>query len=246
MPSLLLRSHFAGVIVTLIVLLSSGCIAQTQPVTTPGIVQRVMRLDGIDYPYVVFAPSTYNASMALPSVLLVHGAGGNGVEILQYWRDLAEAKGIILIAPTLDLSAEAETQVPIVFPKLMQAAQREWTIDPTRRFLFGYSAGGYFAYDAALLSANTFAGAAIFASVIQPAYDEIARQASRKTSIAIYLGDHDQYFTLAQGRRTRDLLTANGVDVHYVELSGHDHQYGAVANFVNTDAWQYLTSRVGR
>lgn len=43
-------------------------------------------------------------------------------------------------------------------------------------------------------------------------------QAQRKTGIAIYLGDHDLYCSLQQGRRTRDLLVANGMDVHYAKL----------------------------
>ena len=119
----------------------------------------------------------------------------------------------------------------------------EWNVDVTRRYLFGYSAGGYFVYDAALLSANYFAAAAIFASVIQPDYDGIVAQAQRKTSIAIYLGDHDQYFTVAQGRRTRDLLVAAGMDVRYVELAGQSHDYGVAAASVNADAWAFMSSR---
>ena len=98
-------------------------------------------------------------------------------------------------------------------------------------------------YDAALLNSDYFAGAAIFASVIQPEYDGIVRQARRKTGIAIYLGDRDQYFSLQQGRRTRDLLLAHGMTVHYVELANHDHDYSAVAGTVNDDAWQFLISR---
>jgi predicted esterase len=108
--------------------------------------------------------------------------------------------------------------------------------------LFGYSAGGYFVYDAALLSANYFAGGAIYAAVIQPEYDWIVRDAQRATSIAIYLGDHDQFFSVQQGRRTRDLLLAAGMNVHYVELADHDHEYGSVADSINADAWTFLTS----
>lgn len=226
-----------------------GCINAGQPIapSQPGVpgavVSRVMRYDGAEYPFVVYVPTTYDLRTPLPALLLVHGAGGNGPAFLENWRAFAETNGIILVAPTLDLSAQAETKVPMVFPRIMDTVQKEWNVDPSRRYLFGYSGGGYFVYDAALLNSDYFAGAGIFAAVIQPEYDGIARQAPRKTGIAIYLCDHDQYFSMKDGRRTRDLLIANGMDVHYTELANCDHNYSAVANIVNEDAWKFLASR---
>jgi hypothetical protein len=107
--------------------------------------------DGLNYPYVVYVPTTYDAHTPLPSLLLVHGAGGNGIEFIQYWTTVAEREGIILVGPTLDLGALAETKVPVVLLRLM---------------------------DAALLNADYFAGAGIFASVIQPDYDSIVQRAA--------------------------------------------------------------------
>jgi poly(3-hydroxybutyrate) depolymerase len=224
--------------------LALGCTNsfQLKGVAVGGVVTRGMVSDGVQYSFVVYVPTTYVATKPLPALLLVHGAGGNGPQFLEYWRAFAELKGIILIAPTLDLSAAAETTVPVVFPRIMSTVEQEWSVDASQRYLFGYSAGGYFVYDAALLSANYFAGGAIYAAVIQPEYDWIVRDAQRATSIAIYLGDHDQFFSVQQGRRTRDLLLAAGMNVHYVELADHDHEYGSVADSINADAWTFLTS----
>ncbi len=236
----------------LAVFLLLGCVsladssAPNPPVGDSGVVERVMHYNGIDYPFSVYVPTTYNSKTPLPSLLMVHGAGGNGPEFLQNWRAFAEAKGIILVAPTLDLSAAAETQVPVVFPRLMETVQSEWSLDHSRRYLFGYSAGGYFVYDAALLNSDYFAAAAVYASVIQPEYDGIVQQATRKTGIAIYLGDEDPFFSPQQGRRTRDLLVASGIDVRYVEMPNASHDYEAVASVVNADAWQFLTTHVLR
>ncbi len=76
-------------------------------------------------------------------------------------------------------------------------------IDPKRLYLFGYSNGGYATYDAAMFDSDYFAGAGVFAGIITPDYDGIVNQAQRKTAFSIYIGDSDQYFTLAQARRTR-------------------------------------------
>ena len=223
--------------------LAFGCVSLTPPSGPGALVERVMQYNGAEYPFVVYVPTTYDPRTPLPAMLLVHGGGGNGPDFIESWRAFAESKGIILVAPTLDLSAAAETQVPVVFPRLMDAVKSEWNVDPARRYVFGYSAGGYFVYDAALLSADVFAGAAVYASVIQPDYDGIVQQAKRKTSIAIYIGDRDPYFSLQQARRTRDLLLAGGMDVHYVEIQNHDHEYASVARTISEDAWAFLTSR---
>ena len=228
--------------VLLVVAFAAGCINPGQAVGPGTVTSRVMTYDGVPYPYAVYVPTTYNPRVAYPSLLLVHGAGGSGPDFINNWSALAESKGIILVAPTLDLSAAAETRVPLVFPRIMEAVRSEWNVDPVRRYLFGYSAGGYFVYDAALLNADYFAAAGIFAAVIQPDYDGIVAQAPRKTGIAIYLGDHDPYFSLQQGRRTRDLLVAAGMDVHYVELGNQGHDYPAIASSVNEDVWKYLVA----
>ncbi len=230
----------------LVAALVSGCITTPAPSSPGSLYSRTMTYQGMSYPFVVYVPTTYDARTPAPSVLLIHGAGGSGPDFITTWTGFAESKGIIVVAPTLDLSAEAERNVPVVFPRLMDAVKTEWNVDPARRYLFGYSAGGYFVYDAALLNASYFAGAGVFGSVIQPEYDDIVRRAERTTSIAIYLGDRDQYFSLQQGRRTRDLLLANGLDVHYVELANQDHDYPVVAGSVNADVWAYLTSRPAR
>jgi hypothetical protein len=45
---------------------------------------------------------------------------------------------------------------------------------------------------------------------------------------------------LAGVRRTRDMLKREGFTVEYQELSGHDHNYYALADQVNADAWKFF------
>jgi dipeptidyl aminopeptidase/acylaminoacyl peptidase len=67
------------------------------------------------------------------------------------------------------------------------------------------------------------------------------REAQRKTPIAIYIGDHDQFFTLAQTRATRDELRSNGFIVHYVEIPHPDHNYPAISGWVIQDVWNFMS-----
>jgi dipeptidyl aminopeptidase/acylaminoacyl peptidase len=123
----------------------------------------------------------------------------------------------------------------------MDAARKEWNIDPLRIYLFGVSAGGYTVFDGCMFDSQYFAGGGVFAAVITPDYDWILQKARRKLPIGIYLGDHDEFFTVAQAQSTRDLLAANGFPVRLTIFPNLDHNYGAVANTVNADIWNFFT-----
>jgi len=206
-----------------------------------GVVQHSLIFGGSDYQYFLSKPATSDGTNALPVLFLVHGSGGDGLDFIQFWRDLANQNGIILLAPTFRFGADLEKQVPELFRALVEDAKKYSRIDPRRVYLFGYSAGGYCTFDAATLDSTYFTAAAVFAGIITPDYDGIVQQARRKTPIAMYIGDHDQFFSLAETRRTRDLLLVNGFPVHYVEIAHQDHNYGAISATVNEDAWTFMS-----
>lgn len=202
-----------------------------------------IEFNGSHYSYAVFVPSTHDATHPMPAILLVHGAGGNGLDFLNLWRDFAQKSGIILVAPTLpsgDRGAELESQVPQMFRDLMEIVKKQWNVDPQRIYLFGYSAGGYFTFDTAMMDSTYFAAAGVFAARITPDFEWIVQKAQRKMPIALYVGDHDPFFSLEQTRGTRDLLRANGFTVHYVEILNQNHNYPAISDRVNRDAWAFL------
>jgi len=217
--------------------LSCGKSRANQPAVPSGTLQ----FQGSQYSYAVFVPSAYDHVHALPAILLVHGGGGNGPDFLKIWQDFAETNGIILVAPTLPLSAALETQVPQLFPALMELVKTQWLLDSRRIYLFGYSAGGYSTFDAAMLDSTYFAAAGVFAAIITPDYYWIVQKAQRKIPITMYIGDHDQFFSLAQTRATRDLLLSMGFTVHYVEIAKQDHNYPAIARWVNPDVWTFMS-----
>lgn len=179
----------------------------------------------------------------MPAVLLLHGAGDSPEPMLEAWRKLATAEGIVLIAPALPRDERFEPMAPAVFECVVEDAKKAAAIDPARVYLFGNSMGGYLTYDAAMLRSEYFAAAAVHAMQISPEYDWIVGRAGRKMGIAIYIGDRDPLVPLAGVRRTRDLLKGKGFDVHYVELRGHDHDYYAVNDTVNRDVWAFFRDK---
>ena len=223
---------------------SSGSTLQPNPPAAAGagLAQRQVVLAQTTYPFYVFVPSSYDGSHALPAVLLIHGFGGNGRDMVPAWQGFAQQNGIVLVAPTLPLGGDFETAVaPQLYPAIMDAVRAEWKLDPHRIYLFGVSAGGYTVFDAGAFDSQYFAAGGVFAAVITPQYDSILQNATRKTPFAIYIGDHDEFFTVAQAQRTRDVLQANGFPVRLVIYPNLDHNYGAVQDRVNADVWSFFS-----
>jgi len=94
-----------------------------------------------------------------------------------------------------------------------------------------------------MLASQYFAAVAVHANHIAAEYVGILDKATRKTPIALYIGDHDQFFTVQQVEQTRDLLLRKNFPVHYVELKHHDHNYYAISERINQDAWEFLSQQ---
>lgn len=196
-----------------------------------------VRCEGGTYRYVLSVPE---ASGPRPVMVLLHGAGDSPEPMVEAWKRLAAEQGIVLVAPELPRELKFEAVAPAVFVCAVEDSKRLAAIDAGRVYVFGNSMGGYLAYDAALLRADYFAGAAVHAMGIDEDYRWILGRAVRKTPLALYAGEVDPLVAVAKVRRTRDDLVAQGFPVHYVEIRRHDHNYYAVSEQVNADAWETL------
>jgi poly(3-hydroxybutyrate) depolymerase len=191
--------------------------------------------------YLYFSPAP---DSPLPAVLLLHGAGDRAANMLDAWQHFARKQRIALLAPELPRDLSFENEAPQVFRCVVEDAKQIIKLDPRRIYLFGNSMGGYLAFDGAMFDSQYFAAVAVHANHIADEYAGIVTHAQRKTPIAIYIGDHDQFFSVDTVRKTRDLLRKAGFPVHYVELDNHDHDYYARSDEINADAWKFLKENI--
>jgi poly(3-hydroxybutyrate) depolymerase len=218
--------------------------------TASDVKSRNVRCENIQQTYLYYAPESAADAGPLPAVLLLHGAGDHPAPMVDAWMRFAAKKKIILLAPELPREEKYEESAPEVFRCVVEDAKQlagtgtgtgtGVKIDPQRVYIFGNSMGGYLAYDAAMFDSQYFAAVAVHAMRIADDYRWIVSRAQRKTPIAIYIGDHDQYFSIDSVRKTRDLLRQAGFPVHYVEFINHDHNYYARSDEINADAWKFL------
>ena len=213
--------------------------------------QHKVNCEGRDYRYLLYAPAHENEhrtadgeSGPRPALLLLHGAHGEPEPMVEAWKKLASLQGIVLLAPEIPSVAWFEAQAPAVFRCEAQDAEKFAPIDAARISVFGYSMGGYLAYDAAMYDSEFFAAVVVTSMGIDKDYDGILTEAKRKIPLAIYMGDRDPAVDVRSVRRTAEILKQNGFPVHYVEIKGHDHNYFAASEQINEDAWNFLRDKV--
>jgi dipeptidyl aminopeptidase/acylaminoacyl peptidase len=218
---------------------ASNWIAAQSSSNPPGVLSLAASCGGLSWTYKLYSPRPASPE---PAVLLLHGAGDIPDNMVAAWEKFGAREGIVLIAPRLPRNDKFEAVAPRVFRCVVEDAKLHTAIDPRRIFVFGNSMGGYLAYDAAMFDSDYFAAVAVTGMIISPDYDSILNQAKRKTPIVFFMGDHDQFSTLAQARRTRDLLVHGGFPLEYHEIKDHDHNYYALSDYINNAAFAFFRS----
>jgi predicted esterase len=220
-------------------LLTFFACAFSLPALASDFTHHAIRCDQRDMDYLAYVPADAG-NKALPVLLLLHGAGDQAEHFAQAWKSLARKKQIVLIAPQLPRDPSLEPHIPKILPCLVDDVHKQANLDSHRIYLFGYSMGGYLAYDGALLDADYFAAAAIHAMGIADEYAGIVKRATRKIPILISIGDRDEMVSIAQVRKTRDLLRKSGFSVHYQEIMDHTHNYYEIPDTINDEVWRFL------
>jgi poly(3-hydroxybutyrate) depolymerase len=168
------------------------------------VASKQVQCDAQKYHYVLFSPAKNGERDPLPAILLLHGAGDDPSNFLDAWKHFAGRNRIVLVAPELPREEKFEPVAPKVFRCVMDDAKQFASIDSRRVYVFGHSMGGYLGYDAAMFDSEYFAAVAIHAMFIADQYKSILANATRKTPIAIYSGDHDELVPIEKVRQTRD------------------------------------------
>jgi poly(3-hydroxybutyrate) depolymerase len=177
-----------------------------------------------------------------PLLLLLHGSGRDGMSQIDEWKGLAEKEGIILVAPDSANSREwsMKTDGPEFLHDVVEAVRAKHSVDGTRLYIFGHSAGAVFALYMGVMESRYFAAAGVHAGAIGEDFYPHLDLAKRKIPVTIWVGTEDPYFKLATVKATQAELNKNGFDARVVEMKGHDHNYYAVSKDINPKIWEFF------
>ena len=193
--------------------------------------------------YFLYVPASATAEKKAPLIVTVHGSTAYGNSLVERWKEMADAHGIILAGPdATDNSRWASPQDgPLLLKDVVDDVAARHAIDGRRMYLFGQSAGAVFALQMAVLESEYFAAAAIHAGAISSDYFSIFDAATRKIPLAIYIGTRDQFFPLDVVRATSEALKARNFPLLYREIPDHRHSYRDVSDQINPEIWKFFS-----
>lgn len=198
---------------------------------------------GVQHSYYLYVPPSVVPTTEAPLLVLLHGSGSDGRSMLHEWMALADAEGLVLVAPnsTSLVGWRVREDGPEFLHDVIEAAIGQAHIDRRRVYMFGYSAGAVYALTIGTIESEYFAALALFAGSWRDRENFLAlKYARRPIPVAFFIGDVDSFFPMSSVRETKAAFEKAGHPVLLKVLPHQGHLYAAVSARVNADAWEFL------
>ena len=224
----------------------------------PGKVTQTLMVVGMGtQTYYLYVPTHYTPSRAWPLMLALHGAGGAGKsayaarQVRADWTALAEAQGFIVAAPVgsdpqggwiaPDLNGQGPSDYGAI-AGIVAAVGASYNIESSRKYAWGYSAGGEILDDIVLtgwvgLNADTFGAYAVTGTALAgcPSYNVVQScvpaNATRVIPLDIHIGSTDPIYTQGYAASDKNKFLAAGwslgTTLYYTVFTG-GHTYSTI------------------
>jgi phospholipase/carboxylesterase len=166
-------------------------------------------------------PAGYRADRPAPLVVILHGAGANGADILPVLAPPADEDGLILLAPdsrdaTWDVIRGGYGPDVAFIDRALAATFERHAVDPGRVVAAGFSDGASYALSLGLTNGELFTHLVAFS----PGFAAPAEQHG-SPRVFVAHGTRDTVLPIdACSRRLVPRLRGAGYDVHYEEFEG--------------------------
>src|SRR6056297_2719958 len=173
-----------------------------------------------------------------PVVVVLHGAGRDGLSMLEMWQRVGRTRSVVLVAPEAPGStwAEGDLDAGRIAAMLDEVAGMR-AIDRGRVYLFGHSDGARLA--AALLNRGIGPWQA---AALHAGYGPAAsyRRNPSAGPLRLYLGERDHIFSVEGARASAAALAAAGHDTELHLIPGHTHWFYEIGPELAADAWRWF------
>ena len=117
-----------------------------------------LTVDGVERTYYVYAPRTVDSAQPVPLLIVLHGGGGNGRQIMRFtgFNQVARDNGFIAVYPEgidhhwndgrVFRKAPTDTDDVAFISALIDQMAADYSIDSTRIYATGISNGGFMSY----------------------------------------------------------------------------------------------------
>ncbi|SVD97122.1 uncharacterized protein METZ01_LOCUS449976, partial [marine metagenome] len=155
-----------------------------------------LKMSGKNYSYARYVPESAKPNM--PMILILHGMGGSGANIIQSWIKRLHDE-FIIVCPTYPMGAWWSKNAENFTLKLIKETRQNYSIDPNRIFLSGLSNGAIGAYLIGMFYPDRFAGIVPIAGAITERYMHFLVNLNN-TPTYIIQGEFDPIFPIKLAR----------------------------------------------
>ena len=169
----------------------------------------------------LYVPVGYDPARPAPLVLSLHGAGGNAEGSLYPLRDLADAAGLIVLAPasrgrTWDVILGGFGPDIAFLERALEAAFRRCAVDPALLAVAGFSDGASYALSLGLTNGDLFPRVLAFSPGFAAPGEPVGQP-----RVFVSHGIRDDVLPIDRcSRRIVPALQRAGYDVRYREFDG--------------------------
>jgi predicted esterase len=181
----------------------------------------------------------------MPAVILLHGAGKDGLSLVDMWHETAMAQGFVVIAPDMSPAPPPDAVGPYdarIAVEVLEHARAVFDIDPDRIALFGDGRGAV----AAQVWANRIDGpwraVAAHGATVDP---QTPQPVGRGVPVRLYLGSEHPAEPVGSALVSGTAMARAGHAFELIRMRGHDDWFYGVGERVAEDAWLWLSDRLG-
>ncbi|MFY9664870.1 MAG: hypothetical protein WAL67_04815 [Candidatus Cybelea sp.] len=197
-------------------------------------------------PVAVYVPSGYAPGNPTPLIVLLHGHPQSETQLLAppYVARLAEANKSIVVAPWGRGYYDFRGSASDVYDAL-DAATHAFTIDPRKRFLAGYSMGGFSVFEVAPLHPDDWSAVMSIAGALLGSDSSRLLALMPRTPFYVLTGSADDSIPTQYPTATAIFLHNEGLDVSFYSQPGGKHRLATLMPIL-TQAWNDMLHEIVR
>jgi len=202
--------------------------------------------DGTMQPVAVYVPSGYSKDKPAPLLIFLHGRLQSESRLLapQFIEDIAQRTGTIVVAPYgrgyYDFRG-SESDVYDAF----DAANLAFSIDPRKRYLAGYSMGGFSSFTIAPMHPADWAGVMCISGALLGSRSQVIETKMRDTRFYVLTGARDDIVPTLFPTLTAIFLRDAGIPVTFYSQSDGTHLLYSLRSILS-QAWSDMEGGVVR
>ena len=183
-------------------------------------------VDGTMQPVAVYVPAAYDRRKPAPLVVFLHGHPQSESQLLApaFIEDLANSTGSIIVAPYgrgyYNFRKAASQDVYDAFDE----ALRTFTIDPRKRFLAGYSMGGFSVFEIQAIRHDAWSAVMCISGGLLGPDAPRAVSALRMTPLYVLTGDNDESIDPKYTTESAQYLAMSHIDVTFYDQHDGTHR----------------------